>query len=229
MAATNDVLQARVQRQRARRHVERPQHRPRADRAVGRRVAGGDRRDEVGVGRAAAAARAVGVHALARPGRPCRRSRTATPAPRGRPRPPAPARRAGTAAPRRAPMLQPTRCTRVSPSASTSAARSSAQSRTPRVASMGSGSVAPYPRRSTASTRCRPVAASSSSCCCQNSDELTLPCTKSTASPGPAGSTPSGCSTDWVRRLVANRRGGDAGQQDVVSWRLLGLGCGGSG
>ena len=83
------------------------------------------------------------------------------------------------------------------------------------VASIGSGSVSPYPRRSTASARCRPVAASASSGCCQNSDELTLPCTNRTASPGPAGSTPSGCSTDWVNRLVAHRRRGDAGQQDV--------------
>ena len=68
---------------------------------------------------------------------------------------------------------------------------------------MGSGSVSPYPRRSTASGRCRPVAAMSSRACCQNSDELTLPCTNSTASPAPAGSMPSGCSTDWVNRLVA--------------------------
>ena len=58
------------------------------------------------------------------------------------------------------------------------AARSSEKSRTPRVASTGSSSVSPKPRRSMASGR--KVSGSASIIGCQNSEDDTLPCTNST-------------------------------------------------
>ena len=58
------------------------------------------------------------------------------------------------------------------------AARSSEKSRTPRVASTGSSSVSPKPRRSMASGR--KASGSASIIGCQNSEEDTLPCTNST-------------------------------------------------
>ena len=96
-------------------------------------------------------------------------------------------------------MLQPTRCTRSRPSASTVAARSSAKSRSPRVASIGSSSVSPKPRRSIASGRYS--SGSASIIGCQNSEDDTLPCTKSTAGPVRSGMD----STLTVRRLVGTR------------------------
>ena len=100
-----------------------------------------------------------------------------------------------------APMLQPTRCTRSSPSASISVGE------VVRPVPHAAGGVDRQRRRCRRSragrrraTRCRPVSAIASIVCCQNSAELTLPCTNSTASPGPAGSVPAGCSTDWVSR-----------------------------
>ena len=79
------------------------------------------------------------------------------------------------------------------------AARSSEKSRTPRVASTGSGSVFPKPRRSMASGR--NVSGRASIIGCQNSEDDTLPCTNSTGGPV----RPATESTLTVRRLVGTR------------------------
>ena len=79
------------------------------------------------------------------------------------------------------------------------AARSSEKSRSPRVASIGSSSVSPKPRRSMASGRYG--SGSASIIGCQNSEDDTLPCTKSTAGPVRSGME----SRLTVRRLVGIR------------------------
>ncbi|MEY9852038.1 hypothetical protein ABH923_001716 [Leifsonia sp. EB41] len=73
------------------------------------------------------------------------------------------------------PILQPTRCTGPLSSESRTAATSSEKSPTPRVASTGSVSLSPKPRRSIASARVPSGIDSISGC--QNSDDETLPCT----------------------------------------------------
>ena len=81
------------------------------------------------------------------------------------------------------------------------AARSSEKSRTPPVATTGSSSVSPKPRRSMASGR--KVSGRASIIGCQNSEDDTLPCTNSTA--GLSVVRPATESTLTVRRLVGIR------------------------
>ena len=108
-----------------------------------------------------------------------------------------------------APMLQATTCTEPRPSSATTLATSSLKSRSPRVASTGSVSESPKPRRSTANTlQCSGVASIAS---CQNSDEDTFPWMKTTAGPPAVGSPALEHVRPQPRRL--NAPGGDAVDQ----------------
>ena len=160
-----------------------------------------------------------------RQGRPFPRNRTATWARRARPTRPARGHRAGTAG----------RC--LHPGSSRPGGPGPARGR--RSARRGRRpSRAPRASHRSAAGRCRrsrggrprapapPLSPNARSGCRQKRDELTLPCTKRTTSPGPAGSTPSACRTCWVSRGVrpAWRRRRAAAFGHVVSWtRSTGL------
>ena len=95
------------------------------------------------------------------------------------------------------PIDHPTTCAPVTPSASSTEATSSEKSRSPRVASTGSVSLSPKPRRSIAIVG----RGSASMSGCQNSDDETLPCTSTTVLCGGAA----GSSSTRSRICVASR------------------------